>query len=89
MGSDQTRTAPSLKLWHLDGGEIETLYSERGAIYQIALSPDGQTIAAACAEGAIVLWHRDGRRLQTLTGHEDAVVGIAFSPDWETIASAS
>ena len=69
--------------------ESNSLLSHRSAVWGIAFSPDGQTIASTDGDNTVKLWSRDGKELVTLKGHNKAVWGIAFSPDGQTIASAS
>ncbi|MBD1921899.1 AAA-like domain-containing protein [Microcoleus sp. FACHB-831] len=73
---------PSYTLWH-------TLKGHTKDVADVAIAPDGQTIASASKDKTIKLWSTDGKLLRTLTGHKDEVVSLAFSPDSQTIASAS
>ena len=56
----------------------------------LAFSPDGKTLAAACYDGSIRLWEvlTAGRRA-TLTGHTRRATSLAFSPDGRLLASGS
>ncbi|MEG4581915.1 AAA-like domain-containing protein [Microcoleus sp. MON1_C5] len=72
----------SYTLWH-------TLKGHTKDVADVAIAPDGQTIASASKDKTIKLWSTDGKLLRTLTGHKDEVVSVAFSPDSQTIASAS
>ncbi|MEG4419471.1 AAA-like domain-containing protein [Microcoleus sp. LAD1_D5] len=67
----------------------QTLKGHTNNITQVAIAPDGQTIASASKDKTIKLWSTDGKLLRTLTGHTDEVNSVAFSPDSQTIASAS
>jgi WD40 repeat protein len=69
--------------------ESNSLSSHKGAVWGVAFSPDGQTIASTSWDNTIKLWNRDGKELKTLTGHNKEVWSVAFSPDGKTIASAS
>ncbi|MEP0885838.1 AAA-like domain-containing protein, partial [Trichocoleus sp. ST-U3] len=73
---------PNYTLWH-------TLKGHTNEVAQVAIAPDGQTIASASKDKTIKLWSTDGKLLKTLTGHKDEVDSVAFSPDSQTIASAS
>jgi WD40 repeat protein len=73
---------PSYTLWH-------TLTGHTKDVADVAIAPDGQTIASASKDKTIKLWSTDGKLLKTLTGHTDEVASVAFSPDSQTIASAS
>ena len=81
----------TIKLWHLKTGEsIRTLEGHSGAIYAIAISPDGQTIASASEDKTVKLWHLEtGALLGTFTGHTAQVNAVAFSRDGQTLASGS
>jgi len=72
----------SYTLWH-------TLTGHSKDVADVAIAPDGQTIASASKDKTIKLWSTDGKLLKTLTGHTDEVASVAFSPDSQTIASAS
>ncbi|MCE7985516.1 MAG: hypothetical protein DYG89_30445 [Caldilinea sp. CFX5] len=59
-------------------------------IVALALSRDGQTIAANGPDGAIRLWQRaTGTLLRTLTGHSATVQALAFSPDGQRLVSGA
>ncbi len=58
------------------------------ALRSIALSPDGERIAAGNTRGGIHLWSMDRRKKQNLNGHEGVVRSLAFSPSGEMLASA-
>jgi WD40 repeat protein len=48
--------------------------------YDVALAPDGQTLAVACRDRAVYLFSRDGVLEQALRGHGDHVLSVAFAP---------
>ena len=57
-------------------------------IVALALSRDGQTIAANGPDGAIRLWQRaTGALVRTLTGHSATVQALAFTPDGQRLVS--
>ena len=69
--------------------------AHRDAIYALAFSPDGKTLATAGYDRVIHLWdipdnptEAKGPRL-TLKDHSDAVYSLAFHPDGKLLASAS
>jgi len=59
------------------------------AVHSVTVSPSGELIASAGADGTVKLWRMsDGALLRTLTGHEGDANGVAFSPDGSLVASA-
>jgi WD40 repeat protein len=63
---------------------LRTFTHNESAIESVAISPDGQVIAAGSA-GAITLWRRDGERLR---GWSSEAASIAFSPDGSRLGVA-
>jgi WD40 repeat protein len=79
----------TVKLWNLEGKELQTLKGHNDSVGSVAFSPDGKTIATGSQDKTVKLWNLEGKELQTLKGHSDSVRSIAFSPDGKTIASGS
>jgi WD40 repeat protein len=79
----------TLKLWSVDGRELQTFTGHSDRVLSVAFSPDGKTIVTGSGDKTVKLWSVDGRELQTFTGHSDRVLSVAFSPDGKTIATGS
>lgn len=61
----------------------------RGAMYHVAISPDGKTLATGGLDGTIRLWEVEtGKFIKCLLGHNSYVYRLAWSPDGNTLASA-
>jgi len=57
--------------------------------YDVAFSPDGGTVAAACQDKAIYFFAVNTRRTRVLRGHKDQVFSLAYSPDGRQLASGT
>lgn len=70
---------------------IAEIAAHRDAIYALAFSPDGATLATAGYDRSIKLWSvakPDAPKL-TLQDHSDAVYSVAFHPNGKLLASGS
>jgi WD40 repeat protein len=77
----------SIKLWHLDTGEMRSLGDHLGPIHALAIAPDGYTLASASRDG-LKLWNlRSGELLHRISATVDAVQAVAFSPDGTMLAT--
>lgn len=69
---------------------VRSYGGHRDAIYGLALSPDGKTLATGSYDQKIKLWNTEtGEELRTLSGHNGCVYGLDFRPDGRILASAS
>jgi hypothetical protein len=89
-----------IRLWDVAARkEVRQLVGQQGAIWSLAFSPDGKTIAAVTAKGAGVFIAGDGDRnirawdvatgrlLRTMNGPPDGSWCIAWSPDGRVLAT--
>lgn len=80
--------------WHYLNSQQEPnsllLQGFRGYVLAIAISPDGQQLAASDGTGNVKVFSTDtGQQLQTLVGHQDQVWSVVWSPDGTRLASGS
>lgn len=89
----------TIRLWDLETGECQqTLLGGDGAIYAIAIAPDGETLISGSWDRTIALWNLPtGQRGSTECEHTLLVGAIAihpinalaFRPDGQSLASGS
>lgn len=75
--------------WRLDHEPLLWSRFLGGTVYDVAISPDGKTIAAACQDKAIYLVEAATGIYRVLRGSEDQVFSLAFSPDGKQLASGA
>lgn len=51
-----TRTANTCQIWHINSGEVLRTLDHDDRVEQAVFSPDGKTVATACAAGIIRFW---------------------------------
>jgi hypothetical protein len=83
----------SIRLWDVvTGKELNCLLGEEAWPDLVAVSPDGQYLAAGGGSlaGVVFLWDTvTGRRLATISGHKDEVQSLVFSPDGLRLVSGA
>jgi WD40 repeat protein len=81
----------SIQVW--DSRTFDPLMFESpnvGALWSIALAPDGSRLAAGANDGSVRVWDLRADRLSAvLTGHTAPVQSVAFSPDGRLIATGA
>jgi WD40 repeat protein len=66
------------------------LRGHRGAVYGLAVSPDGSRIFSGGFDNTLRVWDsQSGEEVLTLLGHTGAPLGLAVSPDGGTVYSVS
>lgn len=97
LASYRTRSSPeaSTDLLDTQNTPLSTpLSGHTEAVYAVAFSPDGHTLATGAGDDTIRLWSladpaRPKQLGPPLRGHTDWVYWLQFSPDGRTLASAS
>jgi len=77
-------------LWEIgSGASPKKLIGHLGYIWDIAFSPDGETLASGSADNSIILWDLEtGQPIgQRMSNHGGPVRTLAFSPNGNLLAS--
>src|SRR5262249_4762771 len=76
-------------LYGLCHRDLDTLSVSDDGLWCLAVSPDGERLAAAGNDSVIYLFDAKSRKLiDRLTGHKDRVWAVAWSPNSSQLASA-
>jgi len=81
----------TVRLWSVDGRELQRLSGQNQAFRSVRFSPNGQQIAAISADNTLKLWSVDGRELLTLPGQADEenyMSDLCFSSNGQVIAAS-
>ena len=81
FGIDDFENAVSL--WDTaTGRHLGSLQGHKQAIWSVAFSPDGRTLASSSADGSLRLWNVESRReLMSLEEGGAGLAHLSFSPD--------
>jgi WD40 repeat protein len=79
----------TVKLWSLDGRELQVFQGHQDKVLGLSFSPDGQVIVSFSKDKTVRLWSRNSREMQVLQGHDECILGVSFSPDSQTLTSVS
>lgn len=79
----------SIQLWDVQTGlQVLDIRDVAGAVYTVAFSPDGNTLASGGYDRMITIWDIEtGEAIVQITGHEESVSSIEFSLDGEYLVS--
>ena len=73
-------------LTYMDPGSVNHDFG----VISVAISPNGQWVAAGCLDTAVRIWDMATAQLvEQLQGHRDGVYSIAFTPDGQGLVSGS
>jgi WD40 repeat protein/serine/threonine protein kinase len=90
-GNHHVHKPGEVKVWDAQTKQcLRTLGDHAGAVWTVAISPDGQRIASGSQDRTVHLYNAStGERIRTLEGHALEVQSVAFSPDGAYLVSGS
>ena len=84
----------SISKWTVDKGCIENVPFEGDSghldkVQSVTISPDGQLVATATGNRAIIVWKAEGGTVSCgpIKGHSGDIRGLSFSPDGTMVVS--
>ena len=83
-----TSSDGSIRLWDLQGRQLQSIKLPGSDFPDIHFSPDGQHLAVATTPGIIWLWHLSSKKVQQFKRHNARAYSVSFSPDGQAIAAA-
>jgi len=75
------------RIWNVTTGRVTQEWADESAVYGLAISPNGETVATSTTEGKVMLRPMAGGEGKTLQ-QPAAVFALAYSPNGERLASA-
>lgn len=78
---------PDVRIY--DGFKALKGFSHGDTIYDVAISPDGDTLATVSRDHTAKLWDLDSGKLRATLPHGGKVWFVVFSPDSKTLATGS
>lgn len=80
----------TVRLWKMSDGKLQRSISTASTVWDVAISPDGKTLATGLDNNRVELWNvSDGKSIKVLSGHNARVRFVSWSPDGSKIASGS
>ena len=79
-----------VRLYHVDGTLVHTFKGHTGAVYAVAVTPDGQHIISGSQDKLVKVWNVASKSLvTTCAGHNQAIWSVAVMPDGHRILSGA
>lgn len=77
----------TIKIWSIDGKNIQTLSGHQGTITSVSFSGSGQLIATASNDKTVKIWSlKDGKVIKELRDPLSNFTSVSFSPDSKILA---
>lgn len=79
-------------MWDINKDSLIRLFDLVDGVTTVAISPDGQLVAAGSMDNGIYVWDVEGYllgRLEFPNGHSNDVYSVVFSPSGKKIISGS